>query len=421
LTNLFKNLKPDFFKDILKTGIDYFYINLVDRLVAFFSFLLLARAFDSHLYGKIVTVFAVSTIVMTVFDFGLPIYAQRESAKKESLQDTFDELYPVKVLSIILYIVLLPVIAFSFYKDIPPGIIAIIGGIILLQNISNLFSFVYYGKDESRFVLKTNVISKIFFIVIISVSFLFYRNIYFFLAGYIVAYLYSGVVLSLKLSQFNIKVKLFELTFKKLRSTLLIILPLGIASALNLVYDKIDIVILSAYLDYDKIAQYSVAYTIYRLSGIVFSIILFPALNQFSRLADDLHQNIRLLFRYLVTSCLVSVILILIYIYVVSELIPILFGPEYLEASRVIIPLSFAIFLWSLNAIIGVYLNGLGLFKEVMIASVSGMIINIIINIILIPKIGILGAVYTTIITEFLIFMVEIIFVFFNYKKNVSI
>ena len=405
-----KNILPfNFLKTILKSGINYFYINLADRIVAFFSFILLARIFDSQLYGKISTVFAVSTILVTILDFGLPVYMQRESSKTEDLSDILANVFSVKIPFLILYIFILPLVSWVFLKDIPRGIVIIIGVIILLQSISNLLSYAYFGKDNSKLVLRANIVSKVLFLIVITTSYFFLRNIYFFLSGYIIAYVYTLLVFTINIKHYKVDISKLILNFKKLKFTLAIIIPIGLSSVFNLIYDKIDIVILSAYLDYNKVAQYSVAYTIYRLSGIVFGIILYPALNQFSRLSEDLFKSIKLLIKYLIINIVVSVIIIIIFINVINGLIPVLFSSKYLEASDLLTLLIFAVLFWSMNSIVGVYLNGMGYYKDVMKATLVGVVINISANIILIPKIGVWGAVYSTILTEIIILLFEII------------
>jgi len=405
-----------FLKSIYKSGINYFYINLVDRLVAFFSFLLLARAFDSQLYGKIVTVFAVSTILMTIFDFGLPVYAQRESSKSENLSDTITELGAIKIPFIIAYVLIVPVVFFVFFKDVHWGLVVIISGIVITQSTANLFAHIYFGKDNSRLVLISNIISKTILLALILVSYFYFRNIYFFLCGYLFAYLFLVVTYLAKIKYYNVHVRNYIFIFKKMKSTLILIVPLGISSIFNLIYDKADIVILSAYLDYEKVAQYSVAYTVYKLSSIVFSILLFPALNKFSGLTDDFQESFRLLLKYLVIIISVSIILIILLVLAAPYLIPIFFGASYLEASGLIKPLSFATILWALNALAGVFLNGLGKFKKVMIATLGGMILNIVCNVILIPILGVMGAVYSTIITEGIILLIEGVIIISYYR-----
>jgi len=414
---LHKNISSfNFLKTVFKYGIDYFYINLVDRLVAFFSFLLLARVFDSQVYGRIATVFAVSTIVMTIFDFGLPVYGQRESSKSDVLSETITAVSSVKIPFILAYVLIIPIVFFVFFKDVHWGLVIIISGIVLTQSIATLFAYIYFGKDNSWLVLLSNMISKMILLAIIFTSYFYFRNIYFFLSGYLFAYLFLVVTYFAKIKSYNVHIRDYIFTFDKLRSTLILIIPLGISSIFNLIYDKVDIVILSAYLDYEKVAQYSVAYTIYKLSSIVFSILLFPALNRFSRLAENFYESFKLLLKYLVIIIIVSVILIILLVFVASYLIPILFGSSYLEASGLIIPLSFATILWALNSLAGVFLNGLGKFNKVMVATLGGMIFNIICNVILIPILGIMGAVYSTIITEGIILVIEVSVIFYYYR-----
>jgi|GEM_PF-623519 len=415
-SNSSKTFQPGFLKGVFQKGINYFYINLVDRLVAFLSFLLLARAFDLHLYGKISTVFAFSSILVTVFDLGLPIYAQREAAKKENLSKTVSEIFSVKVVSIILYVIFFPLIAVSFYSDIPFGIILIIGAVSLLQNLSGLLSYFYFGKENSWLVLKSSIVSKLILLVAVTFSYFFLRDIYIFLSGYVLSYIFLTIVYLRNLDKYDIKTAEVKFLPGSLKITLVTVLPIGISGIFNLVYDKIDIVILSAFLDFDKVAQYSVAYTVYKLSSIVFSILLFPALNKFSGLTDDFQESFRLLLKYLVIIISVSIILIILLVLAAPYLIPIFFGASYLEASGLIKPLSFATILWALNALAGVFLNGLGKFKKVMIATLGGMILNIVCNVILIPILGVMGAVYSTIITEGIILLIEGVIIISYYR-----
>ncbi|HKI79982.1 MAG TPA: oligosaccharide flippase family protein [Ignavibacteriaceae bacterium] len=415
-SNSSKTFQPGFLKGVFQKGINYFYINLVDRLVAFLSFLLLARAFDLHLYGKISTVFAFSSILVTVFDLGLPIYAQREAAKKENLSKTVSEIFSVKVVSIILYVIFFPLIAVSFYSDIPFGIILIIGAVSLLQNLSGLLSYFYFGKENSWLVLKSSIVSKLILLVAVTFSYFFLRDIYIFLSGYVLSYIFLTIVYLRNLDKYDIKTAEVKFLPGSLKITLVTVLPIGISGIFNLVYDKIDIVILSAFLDFDKVAQYSVAYTVYRVALITFTVILFPAFNQFSRLADNYKVNTRLLMKYVLTTVLISVVVTVIFVFVVSGLIPVFFGDKYDAASLILVPLSFSIILWGLNALSGVYLNGLGKFKNVMVATLTGMIFNIVSNIVLIPVYGVIGSVYATIATEGLILLTEVIFILNYYS-----
>lgn len=63
-----------------------------------------------------------------------------------------------------------------------------------------------------------------------------------------------------------------------------------------------------------------------------------------------------------------------------------------------------------LNNLTGIVLNGIGLFKVVMWATLYGLIINVILNILFIPVYGIIAASINTVITEYVIFLLEMYF-----------
>jgi O-antigen/teichoic acid export membrane protein len=72
--------------------------------------------------------------------------------------------------------------------------------------------------------------------------------------------------------------------------------------------------------------------------------------------------------------------------------------------------LSLAIIPLALNNLTGITLNGLGMFRENLKVMISALFINILANIILLNTLGILGAVYATLITEVYILVMGIIY-----------
>jgi O-antigen/teichoic acid export membrane protein len=72
---------------------------------------------------------------------------------------------------------------------------------------------------------------------------------------------------------------------------------------------------------------------------------------------------------------------------------------------------SFAVIGLALNNLTGMILNGLGLFRENMYVTFTGLIINIILNIIFIPLYGIVAAAVISVITEYFIFYGDYYFI----------
>ena len=94
--------------------------------------------------------------------------------------------------------------------------------------------------------------------------------------------------------------------------------------------------------------------------------------------------------------------------------IPLYLGNEYMETAKVITYLSSLIVITSLNSVLGVQLLlAIKKDKEYIKCTVYGALINIILNFVLIPRYGIYGACITSVISEFIVLVME-----YRYSKE---
>src|ERR1035437_6834524 len=73
-----------FIQKILTESQYVLYINLIEKIVFFIFFLILARELDKSAYGLIATVFAFCNLSGSLFDLGFGFYFQRESDSKDN-------------------------------------------------------------------------------------------------------------------------------------------------------------------------------------------------------------------------------------------------------------------------------------------------------------------------------------------------
>ena len=94
--------------------------------------------------------------------------------------------------------------------------------------------------------------------------------------------------------------------------------------------------------------------------------------------------------------------------------VPLYLGNEYIETSKVIYYLCPLVLITSLNSVLGVQLL-LAVKKDVeyIICTVLGAVINIALNFALIPKYGIIGACITSLLSEFVVLILE---TFYSYR-----
>ena len=93
-----------------------------------------------------------------------------------------------------------------------------------------------------------------------------------------------------------------------------------------------------------------------------------------------------------------------IFVAVTSELIvPIIFGQEYLGSAPVLSILVFSVPITYISVMSSKYLLRKGMQREIMYRQVIGVVVNIAMNLLLIPSMGIVGAAIATVLTDVII------------------
>jgi len=186
-------------------------------------------------------------------------------------------------------------------------------------------------------------------------------------------------------------------------------LPMGLGLIFVMAYDRIDILIIQKIISLEAVALYAVAYAVYRALQIFGSFILVPAYTNFSQ-SYSLTKfiNIGELKNIVLLLCFTAVAIITGTYLFSDAIIPMLFGDKYIESATVLKYLSFGLPGLYLNNLTGVISNSIGKEKIPVWGTGIGMIINVCMNIYLIVLIGILGAVITMVITEYIVFIIQL-------------
>jgi len=194
-------------------------------------------------------------------------------------------------------------------------------------------------------------------------------------------------------------------------------IPLGLAVVFNFLYDKIDIIIISKLTDYDQTAFYNVGYGIFKASAIAYSFILIPGFTKVSFLSKSKKAVALFVRKYLLILFWICLILAFFLFLTADFIIEIFYTDMYSDSSMILKILSVAVFGLAFNNLTGIVLNGLGLFKQNMIITLIGLIINVILNIIFIPVYGIIAAAVITVLTEYFIFLGDYFFIRIHLKS----
>ncbi|MEO6695341.1 MAG: oligosaccharide flippase family protein [Ignavibacteria bacterium] len=379
---------------------------ITERIFFFIIFLFIARRFNPELYGQLITIFSLANILIILFDLGLPVLMQKElSALNVRSYKIFNNAIILNILMLPLYLITICIFYQIFYSEIsfPVFIITVLS--VYIFSLGNLLNKALYGLSNYKITF-----TALFYSRIVCMAF-FFMFIYFYDAGLsqllltlLLSALLQLIILFKDLKSKHFIVKFGSFDFKETLKIITISLPIGLAVIFNFLYDKIDLLLISGLLNFENAAYYNIGYGIFKTSTIFFSFLFIAGLTKVSYLSRN-RKGVKLFFiKYLRILLCISVIITAVLFTGADFFIKSFYTDKFSDSVTILKVLSFATTGLALNNLTGIMLTGLGLFKMNMIVTLSGLIINVILNIIFIPHYGIIAAALITLITEYFIF-----------------
>lgn len=176
--------------------------------------------------------------------------------------------------------------------------------------------------------------------------------------------------------------------------------PMAISSLAYFLMQSVDILLLAKYSTFDNVAFYAVAVklsTISTLALLSINIIAGPKIAEFY--TSKSIEKLRRLLKNSNRLILVLTLPVLIGLSILSKWILGLFGESYIVAQNALLILLAGQFFNFLLGPIGVYMNMTGKQNKLQRILLLGLLINIVLNIIYIPKYGMVGAASSTVIS----------------------
>jgi len=193
-------------------------------------------------------------------------------------------------------------------------------------------------------------------------------------------------------------------------------IPLGISYILVQIYYNIDTIMLGFMNTAEVVGLYNAAYKLF-FGGLLFfglwQSTAFPVVSQ--RISSDKGKAVDFLRKYLRIAILFGIPVSFLVTFLAPSIIQIIYGPSYLSCA-----IALQILIWCILPIIisGTYgmliLVPLGKNNLVLYGVLSGAIVNLILNLILIPPYGFIGASVATLLAEI---VVGAVMFFFAYKE----
>jgi len=390
----------------------------VGYILGLVSNFVLARFYGPKILGQYTLILAIVNIIsiFTIFGFnnGLVKYISRYRVTKQTerlneiIKIAFTYCVLFSAIGAILLFLLKDIVANNVFKDSGLVNCLIYGSwLIIPLSIISIFNGLYRGFKQLQYpVISNEIIRRIVFSTIIIIfALLNFKNTPIVIASLLFAqilviFYLIGKVSTLKIDFKNILLIPIDNTLKekKVKKEFLIYSStLIFISFMNIILYRIDKIMLGIYMTSEVVGIYNIAATVAGLitfllasSNMIFSSVISElySVNKIKMLGD-LYSTIT---KWLVILTLPVVVTILFF----PDTIMKFFGQAYTIGSTSLVILALGQMINVFVGANGYILNMCGHERLLLINNILMAIINVILNVILIPKIGILGAAIST-------------------------
>ncbi|MBU2577420.1 oligosaccharide flippase family protein [Patescibacteria group bacterium] len=394
-------------------------------VVSFLTTAFLTRKFGSEGYGNYVFLTSFVLIFVGLSDMGTTTISIRESSvHREKIKETFNNLLGLRLfLSLIAVLILNLLVIFlpQFSNLRLEAIIASSVIVFLILRTTTQAVFQTYFRLDTASLLE--IISSFVFLLAIYFSFqLFntYSSLLLLMIFWSFSALVSGVAgLFLVKKYFSLQI---EIDREKIKKLLKESFPLGIYLLVYSVYDRgIDSFIIKSFSGSSAVGFYGLAYKIHGnlILGAAFLMnSLFPYLSSLK----DKGTKIKETFRKAYTILFVSGITILFFgLFLSPFIIKIVGGEGFSPAINALRILLWATFFSYLNHLNGYLMVAIGKQDKLLSFSLISLLVNLILNLIFVPKFSFLAAAFVTVITEATILLLTSLYLSNNYGLKYSL
>jgi O-antigen/teichoic acid export membrane protein len=373
----------------------------------------LARYLGPEQYGVLSYSLAYVLLFSALAKLGLDIIVVKALVKYKTERDNIlGTSFILKLVGAILSILILLGISNTVHQIQEKELIFIFSFSIFFLAFS-VIDFYFQSKVLSRFSVYASMFSLVVSILV-KITLILYRAS---LSAFVYALLLEIIILSIAYLFFYFRngFSLSNWRFKKAWAFTLLkdSFPLLLGSVFIVVYMKIDQIMIKSMLDAAEVGKYSVAVTLsegwYFLPMIIVSSIFPAVINAKESNRDLYYDRLKNLYRLMFYLALIIVLPIT---FLSDWIIAIFYGIDYLDAAQIL-----KIHIWAgIFVFLGVASTRWLIVENLQIFSTIntglGALLNIILNYTLIPKYGIVGAAWATLISYF--FSGFFVYIFFR-------
>jgi O-antigen/teichoic acid export membrane protein len=379
------------------------------RILSFIAVIYLARILSVSGFGKIAFAQMVVTIYFIVItDFGLRTLGVRNIARDKSrLNDFLTNIIAMRFILSFLSFGLLCLLVFSINKDRVTKLLLILYGLDIFASVF-LIDWVFQGLEQMKCIGISKVLNKFMYLVLILLFIKGVKDILFIPVFWFIGTSVAAIYLLYKYKKQNRII--LKVDVKSWPTVFMTALPMGFSFIMLSVFHSFDTVMLGIMKTNEYVGWYSAADRIILvLLGftIILSRAIFPVLSRYYKISKErLESFIKSSHKYLaaiafplgIGGCILA-----------RPILELFFGSKYMNSVIVFQILIWTVVISILRLVYAESALACDKQKDYMKGVLIGVSINIILNLLLIPKFDIKGAAFATVVSDavFLVYMVK--------------
>lgn len=390
------------------TGV-LFASQVISRLLVFFYITYTARYLGAKGFGILSFALAFTGIFGAFIDLGLGQLTIREVARNKSLAGKY--IANISAMKVILATITFGLIALAInllgYPEQTIKVVYLIALSIIFGAFTGIFNSIFQAFEKMEYVSGGQIFKSVLMLggVIFAIKQGFdvigFASLFLMASVFVVAY--SLFILRWRFSNPILATvnKLLEVDWDFWKPTIKEALPFGLSAVFVTVYFWIDSVMLSLMRGNEAVGLYNAAYRLIFVLMVIPSVLvasIFPVMSRHFRSAKNLlEQEYQIAFKYLFTIALFIFIYGLIF---ADKIILIIYGNKYLPSIKALQVLIWVIPIIFLTYLFGNFLAAVDKQRVVTVVAGANAGLNVILNILLIPKFSYIGASVATVLTE---------------------
>ena len=384
----------------------------VSKGLLFLLIILIARNLGDITFGKYSFAFAFTSLFAVFADFGLSTLTIREVARNREYASKY--LGNISLIKFLLSIITGIFIVISInLLDYPLDTILAVyfaGAYVIVNSFNQFLRAFFRAFEKMEYEAVTRITERILLFIVVALMLYFGYGLVPIISVFFIVSLFNWFVTVVLVLKRFVKPS-YDIDFKFCRGIIKEAIPFSLAIAFSAIYFRIDTVMLSLMQSDNVVGWYSAAYQIMEggvMIPVSFVSAIFPYFSKMHTNNEKHKKAFLKAFKYLFILGFVIASFITLY---ADFIISFLYGVEFLNSIVTLKILSWALLIIFLEYLFSQSLYAMNMQKINMYLMGICMVLNILLNLILIPIYSHNGAAIATLFTELVLLVLTFIFV----------